>query len=178
MPGAAKSAANDHDFRPLDTGAAKFYNCSTTSVEESGMADDIVLSDLQLDLMRVLWRGGELSVAEATEALAARALAHTTVATLLTRLEKRGVVELRRDGRQLLYRAAVSEAQVRRSMVSSLIAQVFRGDPKALLAHLLSEREVAPGDLERVRALLRDDAAASSKKSRKTKTERDEESAR
>ncbi len=142
------------------------------------MADDIVLSDLQLDLMRVLWRGGELSVAEATEALAARALAHTTVATLLTRLEKRGVVELRRDGRQLLYRAAVSEAQVRRSMVSSLIAQVFRGDPKALLAHLLSEREVAPGDLERVRALLRDDAAASSKKSRKTKTERDEESAR
>jgi hypothetical protein len=41
-------------------------------------------------------------------------------------------------------------------MVSSLIAQVFRGDPKALLAHLVSEREVAPGDLERVRALLRD----------------------
>ncbi len=143
------------------------------------MADDIVLSDLQLDLMRVLWRGGELSVAEATEALAERALAHTTVATLLTRLEKRGVVELRRDGRQLLYRAAVSEAQVRRSMVSSLIAQVFRGDPKALLAHLLSEREVAPGDLERVRALLRDDdAAAGAKKSGKTKGERDEERAR
>ena len=39
-------------------------------------------------------------------------------------------------------------------MVSSLIAQVFRGDPKALLAHLVNEREVAPGDLERVRALF------------------------
>jgi BlaI family transcriptional regulator, penicillinase repressor len=122
------------------------------------MTDDIALSDLQLDLMRVLWRGEELSVAEITEALAERALAHTTVATLLTRLEKRGVVEVRRDGRQLFYRAAVSETQVRRSMVSSLIAQVFRGDPKALLAHLVSEREVAPGDLERVRALLRDEA--------------------
>lgn len=132
------------------------------------MAEDIVLSDLQLDLMRVLWRGGEWSVAEATEALAERALAHTTVATLLTRLEKRGVVELRRDGRQLLYRAAVSEAQVRRSMVSSLIAQVFRGDPKALLAHLVSEREVAPGDLERVRALLRDNAPGVSAKTKKT----------
>ncbi len=141
------------------------------------MTDDIVLSDLQLDLMRVLWGGGELSVAEATEALAERALAHTTIATLLTRLEKRGVVDVRRDGRQLLYRAVVSEAQVRRSMVSSLIAQVFRGDPKALLAHLVSEREVAPGDLERVRALLNADAAIDKKKPRKTKAQRDEENA-
>ena len=127
------------------------------------MAEDIVLSDLQLDLMRVLWRSGELSVAEVTEALADRDLAHTTVATLLTRLEKRGVVESRRDGRVLAYRASVSEAQVRRNMVSSLIAQVFRGDPRALLAHLVSEREVAPGDLEQVRALLqRDDDGTSS----------------
>jgi predicted transcriptional regulator len=122
------------------------------------MADDIVLSDLQLDLMRVLWRAGELNVADATAALGDRDLAHTTVATLLTRLEKRGVVAARRDGRLLVYRPLVSEAQVKRSMVSSLIAQVFRGDPKALLAHLVSEREVAPGDLEQVRALLhRDD---------------------
>jgi predicted transcriptional regulator len=121
------------------------------------MADDIVLSDLQLDLMRVLWQAGELSVAEVTEALADRDLAHTTVATLLSRLEKRGVVEARRDGRMLLYRPCVSEAQVRRNMVSSLISQVFRGDPKALLAHLLRERDVAPGDLEQVRALLQRD---------------------
>lgn len=118
------------------------------------MADDIVLSDLQLDLMRVLWRGGALSVAEVTEALADRDLAHTTVATLLSRLEKRGVVAASRDGRMLVYRPCVTEAQVRRTMVSSLIAQVFRGDPKALLAHLVSEREVAQGDLEQVRALL------------------------
>lgn len=122
------------------------------------MADDIVLSDLQLDLMRVLWAGGELSVADVTEALAdGRDLAHTTVATLLSRLEKRGVVAARRDGRMLVYRACVSEAQVRRSMVSSLIAQLFRGDSNALLAHLVSEREVAPGDLEQVRALLQRD---------------------
>ncbi len=119
------------------------------------MNDDIVLSDLQMDLMRSLWRGGELTVADVTETLVeGRDLAHTTVATLLSRLEKRGVVSVRRDGRMLFYRARVSEAQVRRSMVSSLIAQVFRGDPKALLAHLVSEREVAPGDLEQVRALL------------------------
>lgn len=118
-------------------------------------SDDIALSDLQLDLMRVLWARGEASVAEVAEALAAeRGLAHTTVATLLTRLAARGAVEARREGRQLVYRACVSEPQVRRSMVSGLIGKLFSGDPKALLAHLVDEREVAPGDLARVQALL------------------------
>jgi BlaI family penicillinase repressor len=118
-------------------------------------SDDIALSELQLSLMRVLWARGEASVAEVAEALASeRELAHTTVATLLTRLAARGAVAARRDGRLLVYRACLSEPQVRRSMVSGLIERLFSGDPKALLAHLVSEREVAPGDLARVQALL------------------------
>ncbi|PZQ09809.1 MAG: BlaI family transcriptional regulator [Rhodanobacter denitrificans] len=127
---------------------------------ESRPNDDVVLSDLQLDVMRTLWRG-EASVADVVAALAAsRDLAHTTVATLLTRLEKRGVVAVRREGRQLLYSARVSESQVRRSMVSGLIQSLFRGDAGALLAHLVSEDDVAPDDLERVRALLDADRTA------------------
>ena len=115
---------------------------------------DIALSDLQLDVMRVLWRG-EASVSDvATELAVRRGLAHTTVATVLTRLAKRDLVAARRDGRQLVYRALVDETQVRRSMVGGLIQSLFRGDPQALLAHLVSEDEVASGDLEKVRALL------------------------
>jgi predicted transcriptional regulator len=117
--------------------------------------DDIALSELQLELMRVLWDRTEASVAEVAEAVSdSRDLAHTTVATLLTRLAARGAVEARKDGRQLIYRACVSEPQVRRRMVSGLIQNLFSGDPKALLAHLVSEREVASGDLARVQALL------------------------
>ena len=120
-------------------------------IEDAG---DIALSDLQLDVMRVLWRG-ETSVADVAAELAVRrGLAHTTVATVLTRLAKRDLVAARRDGRQLVYRALVDESQVRRSMVGGLIQSLFRGDPQALLAHLVSEDEVASGDLEKVRALL------------------------
>lgn len=124
----------------------------------------VALSDLQLDVMRVLWRG-DASVADVAAALeASRGLAHTTVATVLTRLARRGVVDARRDGRQLLYRACVSESQVRRSMVGGLIQSLFRGDPKALLAHLVNENEVGSGDLERVQALL--DAHARTRRNR------------
>jgi BlaI family transcriptional regulator, penicillinase repressor len=123
--------------------------------EDDAPGDQIALSALQLDLMRVLWQHGEASVADVVAALAdTRDLAHTTVATLLTRLARRGVVEADRDGRQLLYRPLVSERQVRRGMVAEIVRTLFSGSSGALLAHLVSEREVAADDLARVQALL------------------------
>lgn len=115
----------------------------------------MALSELQIDLMRVLWARGETSTADIAEALAAqRGIKHTTVATLLTRLEKRGVVAQRRDGRQLIYRALVSESEVRRSMVAGLLSSLFGGDANALVSHLVDEKDIAPGDLDRLRKAL------------------------
>ncbi|MGH8372340.1 MAG: BlaI/MecI/CopY family transcriptional regulator [Gammaproteobacteria bacterium] len=119
---------------------------------------EVTLSELQLAVVRVLWERGAVTTAEVQSALAPeRNLAHTTVATLLTRLEKRGVVASRRDGRQLIYRALVTESDVRRSMVSGLISSLFQGDPQALVTHLVQESEIRPGDIERMRKLLDED---------------------
>ena len=118
-------------------------------------AESVALSDAQLALMRVLWTRGESPVSAVAEAIAGeRRLAHTTVATMLTRLEKRGLVAARREGRQLVYRARIAEHAVRRSMVAGLLSTLFGGDARALVAHLVREDEIAPGDLERVRALV------------------------
>jgi BlaI family transcriptional regulator, penicillinase repressor len=118
-------------------------------------AANISLSELQIALMRVLWDRGETSTADVAAVLAdERGLAHTTIATLLTRLEKRGVVVQRRDGRQLFYRAAVEESEVRRSMVADLIGSLFAGDANELVAHLVEEAEIAPDDLARIRKRL------------------------
>lgn len=117
--------------------------------------NDTVLSELQLELMRVLWTRGQASTAEVAEVLAqSRGLAHTTIATLLSRLEKRGVVASQRDGRQLVYRPLVAEGAVRRSMVSGLLGSLFGGDARALVAHLVREQDIAPGDLEQIKQLL------------------------
>jgi len=116
---------------------------------------DIALSELQIAVVRVLWRNGETSVTDIAKVLGdERGLKHTTVATLLTRLEKRGVVEQRREGRQLIYRALVSEPQVRRSMVADLVGSLFGGDSRELVAHLVRESDIAPGDLENLRKRL------------------------
>lgn len=118
------------------------------------MSDDLQLSDLQLELLRILWDRGEASAIEVHAALAERELAPTTVSTMLTRLEKRGVVTHRAEGRQYIYRATVSEQHVRRSMLTRLTETFFRGDVGALVSHLVAGRDVAPGDVERVKRLL------------------------
>lgn len=114
------------------------------------------LGDLQHAIMKVLWARGEATTAEVHEALRAkRGLAFTTIATMLRKMEEdKGVVAHRADGRQFVYRALVSEAQVRRSMVGELVARLFEGDPKALVAHLVSEHEIDAGELGELRGRL------------------------
>ena len=113
------------------------------------------LSDLQLDIVRVLWRRKEATAAEVQAALdAERGLALTTISTLLSRLEKRGLVTHRAEGRTFIYRAAVTEPQVRHSMLGSLVDSVFKGDPTELVSQLLSARDLSPDDLERIRAMV------------------------
>jgi predicted transcriptional regulator len=113
------------------------------------------LGDLQLAIMRVLWSHGEATVADVHEALEPeRGLALTTIATMLAKMEKKGVVEHRAEGRRFIYRPTVSEGQVRRSMVAGLTTQLFRGDVTALVNHLLSEHDVDAGELAQLRALI------------------------
>ena len=116
---------------------------------------DLVLSDLQISLMRVFWERPSASAAEVVAALkTTRPLAHTTVATLLTRLEKRGLLHATREGRQVTYRAAVSRQEVRRSMVSAVLAGLFDGEARGLLSHLVDQRRIGAAELAEIRAEL------------------------
>jgi BlaI family penicillinase repressor len=113
------------------------------------------LGDLQLAIMRVLWGHGEATVSDVHETLEPeRGLALTTIATMLTKMEKKGVVDHRAEGRRFIYRPLVSEGQVRRSMVSDLTSQLFRGDVTALVNHLLSEHDIDSGELAQLRQMI------------------------
>lgn len=119
------------------------------------MPETVHLTDLQLAIVRILWARGECTVVEVQEGLLPeRPLAQTTVATLLTRLEKRGVVSHRTPGRQFVYSAEVTEPMVRRSMVEELTDMLFEGSPAALISHLIAERDIEAGDLDEVKRLI------------------------
>lgn len=113
------------------------------------------LTDLQLAIVRLLWDRGECTVVDVQEGLLPhRSLAQTTVATLLSRLEKRGVVSHRVAGRQFLYQAEVTEPMVRESMVGELTDMLFAGRPSALMSHLIAEREIDASELDEMKRLI------------------------
>lgn len=118
------------------------------------------LTDLQLDLLEVLWDRGEATVAEVQEAVAKqRGLATTTVATILSRLERRGVVTHRNQGRVYVYRALVTREQVQQTQIAALANRLFEGDVAALVNHLITTAQITPGDVARVRRLLAERAS-------------------
>jgi len=122
------------------------------------------LSDLQLAIMRVLWDKGEASAAQVRQALErSRKLAITTVSTLLVRLEKKGVVSHRSEGRTFVYKPRVTELEMRRRTMSSVIRNLFRGNPSELVGQILSERDVSAEDLARMKELIRDARVAERK---------------
>ena len=129
------------------------------------MAASHHLGDLQYAIMRVLWDEGEATVARVQEALADdRDRALTTIATMLTKMEKKGVVAHRTEGRQFIYRALISATDVHRSMVADLTDRLFQGDFAALVSHLLTEQEIDAAELKRLKAVV---AERSSKERRR-----------
>lgn len=113
------------------------------------------LTDLQMAVMRILWERGSATAAGITEVLKpSRGLAQTTIATILSRLEKRGVVRHETVARQFVYYPNLTEPEATRSMVSELTERLFDGDVTALVTHLISAREFSRGDLARVKALI------------------------
>ncbi len=119
------------------------------------MHDAVGLTGLQLSILDVLWDREEATTQDVWEHLNRdRTLALTTVATLLSRLERKSVLTHRRDGRQYVYRATVTRSEVRRSKVRELTATLFGGDATALLSHLVRADEVEADELQLIRELI------------------------
>ena len=116
---------------------------------------EIVLYERELDVMEVLWERGTATVAEVREALEDE-MAHTTVLTVLRRLEDKGFVAHDEEGRAHRYRPLVARAQARESALERLTRRLFQGSPEVLLTHLVSQRKLSADELRRLRDLVED----------------------
>ena len=113
------------------------------------------LGDLQLRIMQVLWEQGDATVASVHEALAGENdLAYTTIATMLRKMEARGLVRHRVDGRSFVYRAAVAAEAVSRGMAGHLLDKLFEGSLADMVHHLRSTREVSREELSKIERLI------------------------
>jgi BlaI family penicillinase repressor len=113
------------------------------------------LGDLQLRIMKVLWQRSEANVADVLTALGStKDLAYTTIATMLRKMEVKGLVTHRIEGRTFVYRPRVREEEVTRTMADHLVDRVFEGSLTEVVSHLLSTREVSKDELETLEQLI------------------------
>ena len=104
------------------------------------------LGDLQYRIMEVLWREGEATVGDVHGALS-REYAYTTIATMLQKMDVRGLVARRMEGRRGIYKPLVQEGDARGSMIEDLVERVFHGNVEEMVEHLLEQRDVGKDEL-------------------------------
>ena len=113
------------------------------------------LGGRQAAVMEVLWEQGEATVSGVQESLGIDPpLAYSTVATVLSRMEKRGLVTHRVEDRQYWYRAAITKDGAGRSGVGELVDRLFSGSPSELVSQLLASDQVDQRQLARIKKLV------------------------
>jgi BlaI family penicillinase repressor len=121
------------------------------------MAKEKKLGEVQLAIMRVLWERGRATAKEVTEALnEQRPVAHSTVQTLLRKLEKRGSVTHEKEGRTFYFIPLVQEDEVQQTGVRELLNKVFQGSASGLVSHLLKEEKLSDKELAEIKSLIED----------------------
>jgi len=128
---------------------------------------------VQLQILQVLWDRGPVAAREITDALnRSSPIAHSTVQTLLRKLEKKGAVTHRVEDRTFIFSAAVKPEKVLRRATRELVDRLFAGSPGDLVSYLLRNERIPGEELREIRALM-DATQRESKVKKKTAKRKD-----
>lgn len=114
------------------------------------------LSNLELDVMRLIWRDKEVIVPDLHRELERdRGLSYSTVKTIVDRLEEKGAIgRMRTYGRTILYGPLIEEQTLAKPMVRDLLRRLFGGEARPMISHLLEEAELSSDDLKYLEQMI------------------------
>jgi predicted transcriptional regulator len=114
-----------------------------------------LLTDVELELMSILWRLGEGTVRDVLAELPRnRKLAYTSVSTILRVLEGKRMVKSRKVGRSHTYLPGLSKPEYERRSIRHLVRNVFDGTPRAMVSRLVDDEGLTRGELEELQQLV------------------------
>ncbi len=112
-------------------------------------------NDVELAILRVVWKLKKCTVREVHESLQAeRDAGYTSTLKMMQVMCEKGL--LRRDDSQRpqQYFPAVPEAQTQKKIVRDLVQKVFGGSARKLVMHAVQSHKISPEELSEIRALL------------------------
>jgi len=112
-------------------------------------------TDLELEILKALWRRGPSTVREVMQTLAQqRPVGYTTVLKMLQIMTEKGLVVRDERQRAHVYRPRESRGKVARRLAGDLLERAFDGSTRQLLLHALEYKKATPAELAEMRRLL------------------------
>lgn len=112
-------------------------------------------TELELEILKILWRQGPSTVRQVREALApARKLAHTSVITIMNIMTDKGYLTRDAEGATHIFRAKVTAQSVRKRMLGDLVRRAFNGSTLAVMLNLLDTSKLKDDEIAELRRRL------------------------
>jgi len=114
-------------------------------------------TELELEILKVLWDESPLPVREVRARLeteADRPLAHSSVITMLNIMHRKGFLRRRKDGKSFLFTPKVKKEAVSGGMMGDLLFRVFDGSPAAMMLNLLETADIDADEIAELRKLI------------------------
>ena len=116
-----------------------------------------LLTDQELEIMKIVWRKGSATVRDVyEELLTRRKIAYTTVMTMMGILEQKGHLRKSSDERAYVYTPVQPQREVVGNMVQDFVKRVFNGSAKPLLVHLVEDQKISQEELDEISSMLKD----------------------
>ncbi len=107
--------------------------------------DSIILTRQELQIMKVVWEMGAATVKDVCDTMSQKkAVAYTTILTLMGILEEKGALVHTRSGRAFLYSPLLSRQQATRNQVRDVVNRFFDGGPEKLIEDILENEILDP----------------------------------
>ncbi len=112
-------------------------------------------TEAELELLRVLWEKGPLTVREIHDGLSGdKSTGYTTTLKILQKMTEKGLVRRDESQRSHVYEPVMKAEQTQRQLVRDLLQKAFGGSPGRLVMQALSEKKASAAELSEIRALL------------------------
>lgn len=109
-------------------------------------------TDLELEVLQVLWEAGPLSGQAIRDALeSTRTLTYQAVMTVLGIMEDKGYVARKKSSGRFEYRARVSKPTTAKRMLRDLVNRLFDGSAATAMINLLESSDLTTDELNELR---------------------------
>ncbi len=112
-------------------------------------------TELEMEILKILWRNGPATVRTVRDALAdRRKLAYTSVMTMMNIMTRKGFLKRTKDGLSFTYQTRITEKATIGQMLRDMVNRLFNGSPAAAMLNLLETSDIDDEELMRLRAML------------------------